>query len=883
MYTYETFEQWRAGRELSAIFMDVITRYPQGWEPPCETPRGTLQTFFCRQEIASTEGDQAHTSIIEYRGLYRIDAGMADPIQQAETYTEIAVDADEATSAPMSIQFEYYEQGQAVHMYVLTPRHEYLDLMTASGTIERVAQSHSKHFSSLQMGTMEASRQTYIGPLREWVKSPRGLTFYEFDEAGLNPFGQSFTMSIASDTGQRVDIRMERGTFCLMNDGYFLFSGTQRFYSRLSQRSDALRAMRAAGFVEGMLYEGLPLFFKKEELQFDRKIAGQIYDGNIRRSSYEMSCESECKMGREVGMSLMVDRLMNEHRYAQQEPIQGVNCVFIYAPGRAIQGVMNNDYLEDLFYFIEHIKGSALYQRLLQVVSIADINRVCIAQLRTPRKQPSGVPEVLLSDSKAFSPQLFLDVRQCAPLSLLTVLQAIQQDFQKKAVQGQVADGVAWLRQFFELRVNNQPILRKMLKDEGFTRAFPNVLCEAQAKRLSEEDIQALLTALVPDVSLMLKRILMMNVLRQRVKFTPMVKDVLQFFQQEIAGQLAGSVPAEMLARKTLIDAFFQEMAQDVAALEVAFREQILKQECSGLETLREERKSLRLAIKNEREALRAKEVWQQGQCAALLCVVQQEEGHRASEERSEVFERRDLRKAAEQKERELQPHQGEWSERSVIEAEQATVYSQLRHQLTFFESSNREKMARGQSIRQLVPCLPSAIIEADEVLQPLVLALYRMQLMSFLMKKGICFDAASMKIFLRKAVVERTLSRSGIELRALELNVLTPAVRIAGSAWVFHLGGGTLSSETMTAEMQDCFMPLEWREIKTVDRAVWCGEVFAVYREHGLPVVDARLTPICCSIPEDLRILLREGAEVYIQTLEGPELAVSSKLTMSL
>lgn len=253
------------------------------------------------------------------------------------------------------------------------------------------------------------------------------------------------------------------------------------------------------------------------------------------------------------------------------------------------------------------------------------------------------------------------------------------------------------------------------------------------------------------------------------------------------------------------------------------------------------------------------------------------------------------------------------------LQLHQETESHQSRHQLTFFETGapvltqekqkriltevderstrqdlfffdervQREILSRGHAIIKLAPslplahCLPGLIVEEDDDadLRLLVLALYRMRLMSFLIKEGLCFNLTSMRIFSRKEVVERTLLRYGINLIELENRILIPAVRMASSAWLFHLTGGVLSLESIQAEMQDCFDPSQWcKKTKKWDKALvkeaWIHEVYAMYRTLGLPVVDTVLVPLSRAVPAELNDFLREGAAVYIQTL--PQLEVS-------
>lgn len=262
-----------------------------------------------------------------------------------------------------------------------------------------------------------------------------------------------------------------------------------------------------------------------------------------------------------------------------------------------------------------------------------------------------------------------------------------------------------------------------------------------------------------------------------------------------------------------------------------------------------------------------------------------------------------------------FEPHgEMQWAARSEMTMQQGAEPGCVPHQQTFFEKSDlvlaqekqdrllteedegrarqglfffdergkREILSRGHAIFKLAPRLPLAhdlpalIIENDDAdLEPLVLALYRIQLMSFLMKAGLCFDATSIAIVHRKAAVQRTLLRSGIDLIELEETLLNPAVRMAGSAWLFHLAGGVLSLSAIQAEMQDCFELIQWRKIRKWDKALvneaWCHEVFAMYRTLGLPLVDAALAPLSRPIPAELQVLLREGAAIYIRTLEQP------------
>ena len=249
------------------------------------------------------------------------------------------------------------------------------------------------------------------------------------------------------------------------------------------------------------------------------------------------------------------------------------------------------------------------------------------------------------------------------------------------------------------------------------------------------------------------------------------------------------------------------------------------------------------------------------------------------------------------------------------LQLHQETEQRQFRHQLTFFETDDpvlaqekqdrilteederstrkdlfffdervqREILSRGHAIIKLAPrlplahCLPELMLEEENAyLKLLVLALYRMRLMSFLMKSGLCFNVNSIRIFSRKEVVERTLLRHGIDLVELDDTLLKPAVRMASSAWLFHLAGGVLSLRAIQAEMQDCFDPAQWwKKTKKWDEALvkeaWIHEVYAMYHTLGLPVVDTVLAPLSRPVPAELNDFLREGAVVYIQTLPQP------------
>ncbi|MCX7115654.1 MAG: hypothetical protein NTW08_07100 [Gammaproteobacteria bacterium] len=219
-----------------------------------------------------------------------------------------------------------------------------------------------------------------------------------------------------------------------------------------------------------------------------------------------------------------------------------------------------------------------------------------------------------------------------------------------------------------------------------------------------------------------------------------------------------------------------------------------------------------------------------------------------------------------------------------------------LRRQLYAEESSR-------QSIQKLVSCLPAVIVEADEELQPLWLALYRIRLMCFLTNRGIYFDSHSQQVLRREPVIARTLTRSGIDRQAVERDRLSPALRVSGPAWMFYLAAGVLDPAVIQREAHECFSS-EWPRMVPVGdvllRQVFCCEVFSQCKAHGIPIPDAMATcrasilnqlktKLPCMTPtsrglsagsiqtfDEFMHTLREGALVYLQTLQAPVVAAT-------
>lgn len=877
-------------RPLKPVFDDLTSNFSDGWGTYYENqPQRRFRDFHARQvEFGPSEitGDR-RVLILEFHGAYEVVNQRRIPFFLSGYYRELNRDVDlcaimtslsgngndysaaldrcTAQTTLVRYQCERYVGGQWAASFSSGPDDHSVKTLISPGVVDVsffIEDVEGFSYVSKQTESFEDDARS-CGPVDVYTRErnpvaerPFSQAVYRLENGSDHAPGVGFLLRNHFSTEDPAIIA-QSGQFDYVSKRMGLVSGKETFYET-GLLKWPLDQLKVAKCLDSITYNGQPVHFELRHRDCENIVAVPHRQGRVETSCFEDRREVFYENGQLVGIETIVYR-NNTRSYRQQTKINGVRYAFCIAP-HGIWGLIGTRMTDEVLDFLKKIQGQLLFQRFMKEVDAPTLITLSHQALSLDRDRTDLLPEAFFGQQISTLSQLGSDIDcRILPRALVRdLLQLASQDFAARLVRNHLNDAIQWLSTFFQLYAQDQAIPASLFTDERFGRAFPQIKEDidkklgarsSKKKPLLPEELTLLVDALAPQVSGVLSRLIVIYSIYQETRPSDESLQIsiwvdamkLAQMEQSIAQNIA---PLEHEERATILieeSTTWTVFSKEVECARVTAKA-LYEQQRTTFERLRRTHREGAKTLLDEHEAagdlmLREQQFLAEQRQVLLMCG-QDEERARENIMRGNTFAWRDMNKAAATAMPQLLVRQQQYHAELIASNRVLFFSTEQAHRQTIVDEA-----AKRQSIAKLAPCLPKAIESStwDEEDRPLVLGLYRIELLSYLIKKGIYFNEASFTVLRRKAIIGRSLTRSQIDVAALQSNFADAIKRTAGPGWLFYLNDGVFDPALMKASLQAYMSAEDYRRVCDIDITLinpfFCCEVFSVSRAYGIPM----------------------------------------------